>query len=146
MQAFLLRQFNKFLTGAGKFAVFPFRSGQYNIIQVGGNDFKGCSMNQVINMIARGPAIIPLDKTGDYYFYDGVGKHCEHGQKLKVTVVNAVGTSGKGFSFDFIAPEPAPAPAPALTINNTTKASSATSIRSVGVVSGSLVFLLSLFI
>ncbi|KAK9275439.1 hypothetical protein L1049_022704 [Liquidambar formosana] len=125
-------------------AVFPYWSGVNNVIQVGEEDFDACTQNEVIDMFHDGPTIILLDKPGEYFYYSGVGKHCELGQKLAVTVTNKEGSSGAPFTLDLSSSETtAAAPSPVAILPSK---SSATSIRSFGVVSGFLAFLLSLFI
>ena len=104
-------------------------------------------------MYYEGPTILNLTQTGDYYFYSGVGKHCEAGQKLHITVGNKEGSSGDTHPFKLFdteenvtaaaatAAELAPSKLP------DAKHSSATTIRSIGMVSASLLtFLYSLLI
>ncbi|KAK9274638.1 hypothetical protein L1049_021889 [Liquidambar formosana] len=130
--------------GAGDKLVFPYRSGVNNVIQVSEKDFNACTQNEAIDMFHDGPTIILLDKPGKYFYYSGVGKHCELGQKLAVTVTNKEGSSGAPFTLDLSSTEiTSAAPSPAAILPSK---SSATSIRSFGVVSGFLAFLLSLFI
>ncbi|XP_044963225.1 cucumber peeling cupredoxin-like [Hordeum vulgare subsp. vulgare] len=68
--------------------MFLYRSGVYNIVEVPSRDlFDGCSMRNITNRYQNGPTIIELvPPAGPRYFFCGVGKHCEEGQKLKIYV------------------------------------------------------------
>ena len=81
-------------------AVFPFRVGGHNVIQVTKEDFDVCGHDHVIAEYSKGPFILQLNTTGDYYFYSNVGTHCEMGQKLHITVGTAPGSTG----FVFVPP------------------------------------------
>ncbi|CAO2837711.1 unnamed protein product [Amaranthus hypochondriacus] len=85
--------------GAGDKLVFPYRMGAHNVIQVNKADFDKCGHGNVINQFFKGPTVIQLNATGDYYFYSGVGTHCEMGQKLHVQVIPGKGYSGRGTRF-----------------------------------------------
>jgi hypothetical protein len=68
-------------------AVFLYRSGVYNIVEVPSKDlFMGCSMRNITNRYQNGPTIIELTQPGPRYYFCGVGKHCEEGQKLTINV------------------------------------------------------------
>ncbi|XP_050261744.1 umecyanin-like [Quercus robur] len=128
--------------GVGDRLVFPYRPGSNNVVQIDKKDFEDCTQKNVIDMYYLGPTILDLNDTGDFYYYCGIGKHCEVGQKLHIKVVKGEGSSGSPFAFQ-IAPihsgSDIPAPAP---ISIT---SSASSIQNFGMVFGLLAFLLSLF-
>jgi hypothetical protein len=67
--------------------VFLYRSGVYNIVEVPSKDlFVGCSMRNITNRYQNGPTIIELTQPGPRYYFCGVGKHCEEGQKLTINV------------------------------------------------------------
>lgn len=68
--------------------MFLYRSGVYNIVEVPTRDlFDGCSMRNITNRYQNGPTIIELiPPAGPRYYFCGVGKHCEEGQKLKLYV------------------------------------------------------------
>ncbi|CAM8992662.1 unnamed protein product [Rhodiola kirilowii] len=98
--------------GVGDKLVFPYRPGQYNVFQVNKEDFDNCTQVAPISQYARGPTIYYLSKKGDYFFYSAVGKHCEIGTKLHISVTSDTkGTSGDRFSFE-LAPEAAPLASP----------------------------------
>lgn len=61
-------------------------------------------------MYFAGPIIVNLIKTGDFYYYNGHGKHCEAGQKLHIKVVDQLGSSGNLYAFKLIPKEVADAP------------------------------------
>uniref|UniRef100_A0A2N9FXV0 Phytocyanin domain-containing protein n=1 Tax=Fagus sylvatica TaxID=28930 RepID=A0A2N9FXV0_FAGSY len=130
-----------YYSGIGKH-FFPYRPGSNNVVTVNKEDFEACTQKNVIDMYYKGPTTLDLTETGDYYYYCGIGKHCEVGQKLHITVVKGEGSSGNLFPFQLFPTDvttPAPAPAPTTT-------SSASSIQNFGMGLGLLAFLLSLFI
>lgn len=45
-------------------------------------DFDACTEKKVVNIYRNGRTITGLPQAGNYYYYSGVGKHCEAGQKL----------------------------------------------------------------
>ncbi|KAJ9706123.1 hypothetical protein PVL29_001604 [Vitis rotundifolia] len=120
--------------GVGDKLVFPFRTGVHSVVQVSEEEFQNCTQNDAIDMHYSGPLIIELPKTGTFYYYCGVGTHCEAGQKLKVTVVNAEGSAGTPITPNASVSAPAD------------HKSSAKEGCDVGMVSGMLVLLLSVFI
>ncbi|CAM0953713.1 unnamed protein product [Alopecurus aequalis] len=67
--------------------MFLYRSGVYNIVEVPSRDlFLGCSMRNITNRYQNGPTIIELTQPGPRFYFCGVGKHCEEGQKLAINV------------------------------------------------------------
>ncbi|XP_021818663.1 umecyanin-like [Prunus avium] len=144
--------------GVGDRLVFPYRSGSGTVVVVNKEDFDKCTQKNVIYMYYNGPTIIKLTTTGENYYYSGVGKHCEAGQKLYVKVVNQKGSSGKVYPFKLVskdtkiaaAPDTAAAAAPAKSSANDAAPapakSSATAIQSAGMASGLLTIFFSLFI
>ncbi|XAR55114.1 hypothetical protein NMG60_11030512 [Bertholletia excelsa] len=111
----------KKVIGVGDKLLFPFRSPLHNIVEVGTqDDFDHCTQNALVDIYTTGPFMINYTAPGDHYYFSGIGKQCESGLKLHVTVVNGKGSSGR------ILPPPvtpaadvavqtlaAPAPAPA---------------------------------
>ena len=68
-------------------AVFLYRSGVYNIVEVPSKElFAGCSMRNITNRYQNGPTIIELTQPGPRFYFCGVGRHCEEGQKLAINV------------------------------------------------------------
>ncbi|KAI4315506.1 hypothetical protein L6164_028306 [Bauhinia variegata] len=70
----------------GDILEFPYSPGLSNVVQVRKEDFDVCSMRSDIKQYYEGNSKVTLDKSGDFYFFCSVGKHCEFGQKLHVTV------------------------------------------------------------
>ncbi|KQK04783.1 cucumber peeling cupredoxin [Brachypodium distachyon] len=67
--------------------MFLYRSGVYNIVEVPSRQlFEACSMRNITNRYQNGPTIIELTQPGQRYYFCGVGKHCEEGQKLAINV------------------------------------------------------------
>uniref|UniRef100_A0A0D9WJY4 Phytocyanin domain-containing protein n=1 Tax=Leersia perrieri TaxID=77586 RepID=A0A0D9WJY4_9ORYZ len=67
--------------------MFLYRSGVYNIVEVPTKElFDVCSMKNITNRWQNGPTIIELNQSGPRYYFCGVGKHCEEGQKLAINV------------------------------------------------------------
>ncbi|XP_062230237.1 umecyanin-like [Phragmites australis] len=67
--------------------MFLYRSGVYNIVEVPTRArFDECSMSNITNRYQSGPTIIELTQPGPRYYFDGVGEHCEVGQKLAINV------------------------------------------------------------
>ncbi|KAI5020439.1 umecyanin-like [Hordeum vulgare subsp. vulgare] len=70
--------------------MFLYRSGVYDIVQVPTKElFDACSMDNVTMRYQLGPTIVKLDTPGPRYYFCGVGKHCEGGQKVAVNVSGA---------------------------------------------------------
>lgn len=51
-------------------------------------DYENCITKNVIETYFNGNSGLTLEEAGDYYFFSSVGKHCEAGVKLHVTVTN----------------------------------------------------------
>ena len=77
--------------------VFPYREGAHNVLQVSKEDFDKCGHDKVFEQYYKGPTVVQLTKLGDYFFYSGIGTHCEIGQKLHIKVVPGLGSSGRTF-------------------------------------------------
>ncbi|PKA66668.1 Early nodulin-like protein 1 [Apostasia shenzhenica] len=67
-------------------AVFLFRIGVENVLEVSAEDFEKCGNTNVIDMYYEGPTIVDLTSPGPHFFFSGVGLHCEEGQKLAINV------------------------------------------------------------
>ncbi|BAF18283.1 umecyanin [Oryza sativa Japonica Group] len=67
--------------------MFLYRSGVYNIVEVPTKElFDACSMRNITNRWQNGPTIIELTQPGPRYYFCGVGKHCEEGEKVAINV------------------------------------------------------------
>uniref|UniRef100_J3M9X5 Phytocyanin domain-containing protein n=1 Tax=Oryza brachyantha TaxID=4533 RepID=J3M9X5_ORYBR len=71
--------------------MFLYRSGVYNIVEVPTKEqFDKCSMKNITNRWQNGPTIIELTQPGPLYYFCGVGKHCEEGQKLAINLCDDI--------------------------------------------------------
>ncbi|KAL3343254.1 hypothetical protein AABB24_027018 [Solanum stoloniferum] len=71
----------------GDTLVFNFTTGRHDVLQVEETSFDGCnSQNAIGTAIMAGPANITLNSTDDHYFICTFGRHCQGGQKLKISV------------------------------------------------------------
>ncbi|XP_019422654.1 PREDICTED: mavicyanin-like [Lupinus angustifolius] len=74
----------------GDVIVFQYNPGLNTVAQVGTrDDYEHCSGTNIIQTYFFGKTAITLDKPGDYFFFSSVGKHCEAGQKLMISVCAA---------------------------------------------------------
>ncbi|XP_062076033.1 umecyanin-like [Humulus lupulus] len=134
--------------GVGDKLVFPSRPCGNNVVWVTKDDYEHCTQHNIICTFYEGPLVLNLTQIGDYYFYSGVGKHCEAGHKLHITVGNKEGYSGNDHPFKLFDSEHGASLADS-TLNAATPAtataassrpqggkhSSATAMRSIGTVS-----------
>ncbi|KAK7358545.1 hypothetical protein VNO77_00478 [Canavalia gladiata] len=70
----------------GDLLIFQYHPGLNTVVQVNKEDYDNCSIKNTINSYVRGNSSFTLDKPGDYFFISSVGKHCEAGEKLSITV------------------------------------------------------------
>ncbi|KAF4389355.1 umecyanin-like [Cannabis sativa] len=87
--------------GVGDRLVFPSRPCGNNVVWVGKDDYEHCTQNNITKAFYEGPLVLNLTQTGDYYFYSGVGKHCEAGHKLHINVGDKQGFSGDDHPFKY---------------------------------------------
>lgn len=74
--------------------VFNFMSNQHDVVQVPLASYNDCSDdNAISNIITVGPANITLDSVGDRHYICSLGRHCESGQKLTITVTSSGGAT-----------------------------------------------------
>ncbi|KAK6935494.1 Phytocyanin domain [Dillenia turbinata] len=134
--------------GVGDRLLFPYRMPLYSLIEVGKDDFPTCGQSQVVERFFLGPTTVDLNNTGERFFYDGVGLHCEAGLKLRVNVVNAPGSSGSTTSYYerlFGSEAQAPAPSAAGEVKSV-KSSDASSFTGLAMVSALVSFMAFMFI
>jgi len=81
------------------FAVFKYPVGAHNVFKVNGTEFQNCIIPPADRALTSGDDTIVLASPGKKWYICGVGKHCEFGQKLAITVQS-------------LAPTPSPAPSP----------------------------------
>ncbi|KAJ7952108.1 Cucumber peeling cupredoxin-like protein [Quillaja saponaria] len=70
---------------------FHYKAGSNNVVEVSKEDYEGCTVRNLLNTYYKGETVLTLDREGDYYYFCEVGKHCEAGQKLHVTVCKGHG-------------------------------------------------------
>ncbi|XP_057772840.1 cucumber peeling cupredoxin-like [Salvia miltiorrhiza] len=74
----------------GDILVFNFMTNQHDVVQVPKASYDDCSDDGAIgSVITAGPANITLNSAGDRYYICTIGRHCEAGQKLSITVVSS---------------------------------------------------------
>ncbi|XP_015876471.3 cucumber peeling cupredoxin [Ziziphus jujuba] len=72
----------------GDSLVFDFETGRFNLVQVSKPDYDRCTAFNPINIISKGPAILPLKQEGVFYFICNISNYCILGQKISITVHN----------------------------------------------------------
>ncbi|KAF8393197.1 hypothetical protein HHK36_021438 [Tetracentron sinense] len=71
----------------GDTLVFNFTTGEHDVAQVSKTAFDACTSTTTIgSVITTGPANLTLDSEGDHYYICTLGRHCNIGQKLSITV------------------------------------------------------------
>ncbi|TVU44667.1 hypothetical protein EJB05_04115, partial [Eragrostis curvula] len=73
----------------GDTIVFKYKEPTHTVVEVGGADFKACNKPADATVMGTGEDRVTLDAEGRRWFVCGVGKHCENGMKLKITVLAA---------------------------------------------------------
>ncbi|KAJ8756184.1 hypothetical protein K2173_024731 [Erythroxylum novogranatense] len=87
----------------GDIITFNFRSNEHDVRRVQKTSFDACtSTNTIGDAKMTGPTNITLTSSGEHYYICTIGRHCQFGQKLAITVSS--GTSGG------IPPSTTPAP------------------------------------
>ncbi|KAE8721150.1 glucan endo-1,3-beta-glucosidase 14-like [Hibiscus syriacus] len=84
----------------GDILVFNFTTNEHDVLRVPRASFDQCSdYNPIGNMLTNGPTNVTLNSTGEQYYICTLGRHCEVGQRLAITVLADSGS-----------PLPAPSP------------------------------------
>ncbi|WCJ43598.1 Blue copper protein [Euphorbia peplus] len=67
--------------------VFKYNVGAHNVFRVNGTAFQTCTRPSVTEALSTGEDTIVLATPGNKWYFCGVGKHCENGMKLFLTVM-----------------------------------------------------------
>eukprot|EP00250_Pteridium_aquilinum_P004090 c14327_g1_i1 orf=81-677(-) len=69
---------------------FNYVAKSHSVLEVTRTDFRYCNKTNPLatHEDASGKTAVELAKSGNYYFIDGVGKHCEEGQKFQAKVLS----------------------------------------------------------
>ncbi|KAL4391365.1 hypothetical protein HN51_012505 [Arachis hypogaea] len=70
----------------GDVLLFQYNPGLSTVVHVNKDDYDHCTTRNVMQTYFRGNSSITLDHPGEYFFFCSVGKHCEAGQKLQISV------------------------------------------------------------
>ncbi|KAL6137757.1 hypothetical protein ACLB2K_063046 [Fragaria x ananassa] len=71
----------------GDILIFNFATNAHDVVEVPKASFDSCSSTNAIgNSIITGPANVTLASPGEHYYICTVGKHCQSGQKLAISV------------------------------------------------------------
>lgn len=94
----------------------------HTVLMVIRSDFRYCNKSSPIESYsdATGKTLVELSKPGNYYFIDGIGSHCEEGQKFQAKVSGVIADATAPLS-DQPSASPAipPATADASTLSST---------------------------
>ncbi|XBH94448.1 hypothetical protein VPH35_085224 [Triticum aestivum] len=70
--------------------VFRFDAGMYDVVEVGGWEYKACSwVDQYSDTLKSSPAVFHLDFAGVKYYVCTIGNYCSLGVKIWVSVQQA---------------------------------------------------------
>ncbi|KAL9405572.1 hypothetical protein Peur_002544 [Populus x canadensis] len=96
----------------GDTLTFDFTTNNHDVLRVQKESFDACtSSNSIGDVISTGPVNITLDSTGEHYYICTIGRHCQFGQKLAITVSSRT----TGASPPSTTPRPSPPPSPTAT-------------------------------
>ncbi|KAK7388670.1 hypothetical protein VNO78_23493 [Psophocarpus tetragonolobus] len=68
---------------------FNFESGSHSVVELTKANYDKCEVNDNIKAYNRGPARVPLDRPGEFYFSCTFSGHCSSGQKLSIKVTGS---------------------------------------------------------
>ncbi|KAG6540900.1 hypothetical protein Mapa_017693 [Marchantia paleacea] len=66
-------------------AVFRYRAGEHNVVQVSKADYDSCNSRKPIKTYSTGYDKVAF-KAGTYYFICGIGNHCQNNMKVTISV------------------------------------------------------------
>ncbi|GLJ42267.1 hypothetical protein SUGI_0874960 [Cryptomeria japonica] len=68
--------------------VFNYPKGVHNVLVVNGSSFANCVKEPIFPRLESGQDVLEFIGTGNVWFICGVGKHCQNGLKLKITITD----------------------------------------------------------
>ncbi|KAK3219373.1 hypothetical protein Dsin_013343 [Dipteronia sinensis] len=78
----------------GDILTFNFAPNSHDVQQVPKASYDACTAsNPIGTLITTGPANVTLDSAGDHYYICTIGRHCQFGQKLSISVSATPGVS-----------------------------------------------------
>ncbi|KAL5657001.1 hypothetical protein ACJX0J_030164, partial [Zea mays] len=77
---------------------FKYAKGQHTVVQATAASFAACSQSNSLGTWASGDDRVPLNTSGQWWFFCGVAGHCEQGMKFGVTVLPVVKLSSSSSS------------------------------------------------
>lgn len=96
---------------------FDFETGVNNVIQVSRQEYQRCTACNPYKVFNNGPAIVPLNQIGVFYFISNFSNNCALGIKVSVKVHACSDKSP-------LTPLPSPSPSPSPSPRSSTPASS----------------------
>ncbi|KAK9086771.1 hypothetical protein Syun_029165 [Stephania yunnanensis] len=86
----------------GDSVVFKYNTSFHNVLQVKKHALESCNKTAPLGTFTSGADTIALNATGHFYFFCGIGAHCEAGMKVIMgdeSCAFAASTSGEGEAY-----------------------------------------------
>lgn len=99
----------------GDVLYFNYSKEYHNVMEVKREDYEACSSNDPLSMFDDGETLIPLNRSGTFYFFCGVPSHCTAGQKMVVKVRKHALSSNATSQPSIFTPTPLSSPSPSST-------------------------------
>ncbi|KAF5466750.1 hypothetical protein F2P56_016650 [Juglans regia] len=97
----------------GDILLFNFATNEHDVLQVPKESYDSCSSsNPIGDTITTGPVNITLSTAGTHYYICTIGRHCQSGQKLAVTVSGSPSAVPPTTSTPPATPTPSTTPSP----------------------------------
>ncbi|KAF5466755.1 hypothetical protein F2P56_016655 [Juglans regia] len=97
----------------GDILSFNFATNEHDVLQVPKESYDSCSSsNPIGDTITTGPVNITLSTAGTHYYICTIGRHCQSGQKLAVTVSGSSSAVPPTTSTPPATPTPSTTPSP----------------------------------
>ncbi|MQL70606.1 hypothetical protein Taro_002923 [Colocasia esculenta] len=93
--------------------MFRYKNGEDSVLVVTDPAYSACDTSNPIRQLDGGDSVFQFDRSGPFYFFSGVPKRCQAGQKLVVVVLSPRGGHPRPatrFSLPASAPSPLPPP------------------------------------